>query len=89
MCWWEAREVPEIRTEILSPAVSPISQRKPDYIKSLNPDFRPKPAVQVLSGGKGGGGRGKKKKALQDLPEDSGGVDDAVFIPFQGCKLRF
>lgn len=61
MCWWEAREVPEIRTEILSPAVSPISQRRPDYIKSLNPDFRPKPAVQVLSRGKGGGG-GKKKK---------------------------
>lgn len=55
----EAREVREIRTGILLPAVSPISQRRPDYIKSLNPGLRPKPAVQVLS--RGGGGRGGGK----------------------------
>lgn len=52
---WDAGRRPEegreIRTGILLPAVSPISQRRPDYIKSFNPGLRPKPAVQVLSRG--------------------------------------
>lgn len=56
-------EVREIRTGILLPAVSPISQRKPDYIKSLNPGLRPKPAVQVLSRRR----RGRQKIKLPRL----------------------
>lgn len=58
-------EVREIRTGILLPAVSPISQRRPDYIKSFNPGLRPKPAVQVFSRG-GEGGREKNPSKIDD-----------------------
>ena len=66
-------EVRQIRTGILLPAVSPISQRRPDYIKSLNPGLRPKPAVQVLSRGRGGRGGNKPTKTEDGIGAD---VDD-------------
>lgn len=83
-------EVREIRTGILLPAVSPISQRKPDYIKSLNPGLRPRPAVQVLS--KRGRGGGAQNEAPRLTRQDSGSVSSIqilVLVEQRRCFVFF
>ena len=72
------------------PAVSPISQRRPDYIKSLNPGLRARPAVQVLSRGRREDSKHKKKKT----PRLTTGfkltlmIDGTVFIPLLMLQIE-
>lgn len=49
---------------ILQPAVSIISQRNPDYIKSLNLGLKAEPAVQVVCGSRRDSTKKKKKLRL-------------------------
>lgn len=63
---------------ILQPAVSPISQRGPDYIKSLNLGLRPEPAVQ--SGGQGAPAMGFRLTLTRNAQRESDSKEQSVEV---------